>query len=108
MLRNGRRRYLALKLDAQATLNSREIMDAIWHALLKLYGEYGASRTPLNLIKHDVDGKIIILRTGHTTVETVRAALASITEVEGKPVSIYVLRVSGTIRTLRKKMKLES
>ena len=105
MLRNGKRRYLALKLDSKATFSSREIMDAIWHSILKLYGEYGASRTPLTLIDYDTERKIIILRTGHTTVDTVRATLASITEMEGKPVSIYVVRVSGTIRALRNKMK---
>jgi RNase P/RNase MRP subunit POP5 len=80
-------------------------MDEIWHAVLKLYGEYGASQTRLTSIDYDAKRKIIILRTTHTTVDIVRAALASITRIRGKPVAIHVLRASGTIKALRKKMK---
>ncbi len=80
-------------------------MDAIWHAVLKLYGEYGASQTHLGLIDYNGKEKIVILRTVQTTMDLVRAALASITEIGGKPVAIHVLTVSGTIKTLRRKIE---
>ena len=101
-----RRRYLALKIDSDETFNSREFMDAVWDAVLRLYGEYGASRTGLALIDYDAERKLVILRTVHTTVDVVRAALASITRIGDKLVAIHVLTVSGTIKTLSEKIRL--
>ncbi len=80
-------------------------MDAIWDAVVKLYGEYGASHASLTLIDYDATRKLVILRTVHATVDIVRAALASITRVGDKPAAIHVQRVSGTINTLRKKIE---
>jgi RNase P/RNase MRP subunit POP5 len=82
-----------------------EFMSAIWGAVLKLYGEYGASQTGLALIDYDAEKRLIIVRTGHTTVDMVRTALASITKIRDKPVAMHILRVSGTIKALHKKMK---
>lgn len=80
-------------------------MDAVWNAVLKLYGEYGASRSGLTLIDYDSEKRLAVIRTMHTTVEMVRAALASITKIHDKPAAIHVLTVSGTIRALYKKIK---
>lgn len=103
-----RRRYLALKIDSDETFGSREVIGTVWDAVLKLYGEYGASQTHLTLIDYDAEEKLGILHTVHTTVDMVRAALASITEIGDKPVAIHVLKVSGTIKALHKKMKSET
>lgn len=84
---------------------SRDFMGAVWDAVLALYGEYGASQTGLALIDYDAEKKFAVIRTVHTTVDKVRAALASITQIEGKPVAIHVLKVSGTIKALYKKTK---
>jgi len=99
-----RRRYLALKIDCDETFGSREFMSAVWDAVLRLYGEYGASRTGLALIDYDAEKRLVILRTVHTTVDMVRAALASITRIHDGPVAVHVLAVSGTIRALSEKM----
>ena len=104
-MKKTRRRYLAVKIDCDETFGSREFMSAVWDAVLRLYGEYGASRTGLALIDYDAEKKFAILRTVHTTVDNVRAALASITQIHDKPVAVHVLTVSGTIRALHKKIK---
>ena len=101
-----RRRYLALKIDSNETFTSREFVSAIWDAVLKLYGEYGASQTYLALINYDIEKNHAILRTAHTTVDMIRAALASITEIRNKPAAVHVLKVSGTIKALHEKKKL--
>jgi ribonuclease P/MRP protein subunit POP5 len=80
-------------------------MDAVWNAVLKLYGEYGASRSGLTLIGYDAEKGLAVIRTLHTTVEMVRAALASITRIRDRPVAVHVLTISGTIRALHKKIK---
>lgn len=105
MLKKTRARYLALTVDSEGMFGSREFMSAVWDAVLRLYGEYGASRTGLALIDYDAEKKLAILRTVHTTVDMVRAALASITKICDKPVAVHVLAVSGTIKALSEKIR---
>jgi RNase P/RNase MRP subunit POP5 len=105
LLKKTRRRYLALKIDSDERFSSSEFISAVWDAVLKLYGEYGASRTGLALIDYDAERGFAFIRTMHTTVEMVRATLASITKIQDKPAAIHVLTVSGTIRALYKKAK---
>ena len=104
MLKSVRRRYLALEIDTDELFDSREFMDAVWSAVLRLYGEYGASRAGLSLIDYDMEKRFAVIRTVHTTVDMVRTALASITRIGSKPVAVHVVRVSGTIRSLYKKV----
>jgi len=103
LLKRIRRRYLALEIDSGELFDSREFMDAVWSAVLKLYGEYGASRAGLTLIDYDMEKRFAVIRTVHTAVDMVRTALASMTRIGNKPVAIHILRVSGTIKSLYKK-----
>jgi len=99
-----KRRYLALEIDCDGLVDSREFLDAVWGAVLRLYGEYGASRAGLVLIDYDVEGRFAVVRTVHTAVDMVRTALASIAKIGDKPVAVHVVRVSGTIKSLYKKV----
>ena len=105
MLKKVKRRYLALKLDSCETPSSNEFMDTIWETISGLFGEYGASQTSLSLISFDDKNKSVVLRTGHTTVDMVRTALASITRIRDKPAAVHVLTVSGTIKALHKSLR---
>lgn len=105
MLKKTRARYLALIIDSDEMFGSREFMSAVWDAVLRFYGECGASQTGLALIDYNAEKKFAILRTVHTNVDMVRAALASITRIHDKLVAIHVLAVSGTIKALSKKIK---
>lgn len=100
-----RRRYIALKIDSEETFSSKEFIDAVWEAVLKLYGEYGASRSSLRLIDYDAERGVAIIQTSHTAVEMVRATLASITKIRNNSAAIHILTISGTIKALRKKIK---
>lgn len=102
-MKRVKRRYLALQVDSDGIPSSKELMDAIWNAVVKLYGEVGASLTSLSLIEYDVENRIGVIRTAQGTVNLVRASLASITVVAGKEAAVHVLGVSGTIKALRKK-----
>ncbi len=104
MLKRVKRRYIALQIESEGMFSSQEFMGAVWNAVLKLYGEYGASRTGLTLISYDVEKGFAVIRTVHTAVEMVQAALASITKLQDKTAAVHVLTVSGTIRTLYKKI----
>jgi len=103
-----RRRYLALRIDSDGTFNSKDLMDAVWDSFLRIYGEYGASKAGLTLIDYDAERKLAIIRVTHTEVEKARVALATITSIATKPAAIHVLKVSGTIKALRRKLKAMS
>ncbi len=105
MLKKERKRYLALKIDSKEAFSSKELMNALWGAVLRLYGEYGASKTGLALIDYDAEKRFAVIRVVHTAIENVRAAIASITSIAEKPIAIHVLNVSGTIKALYKKLK---
>ena len=95
-----------MEVELDGAVDSKELMNAIWGAILKLYGEYGASLAGLSLIEYDAAEKLAVLRTSHAVVNMVRTALASITKIGDKSAAVHVLTVSGTIKALRKKSKL--
>ena len=104
MSKRVRRRYLALRVVSEQRVTERAVMDAVWNAVLKLFGEYGASQANLRLMEYDQQRNFAVVRCFHTALERVRASIASITEIGGKPAVIHVMGVSGTLRALRKKV----
>lgn len=96
-----KRRYLAVQIDTEGTLRQREFLDAVWNAVTRLYGEYGASQTGLVLLDFNEDGKTAVIRVSLTTLQQVRAALASITKIMGIEAAVHITAVSGTIKSLR-------
>ena len=98
-----RRRYLALKVDCEEPLESRVLSDAIWNAVLRLFGEVGASQAGLYLVRFDSETRVGILRCHHNTLPMVRAAVASITKIGDAKAAVHVLRVSGTLKALGRK-----
>lgn len=99
-----RRRYLALKIESNEKIFLKDFIEAVWSALSRLYGEYGASKAGLTPIDYDAERGFAIIRVFHAEVEKVRAAVASITEITNKPVAVHVINVSGTVKALRRKL----
>jgi RNase P/RNase MRP subunit POP5 len=77
-------------------------MDAIWNAVLKLFGEYGASQTSLILMKYNLEPSYAILRCSNKALDMVKASIASITQINSKPIALRVLGVSGTLKGLNR------
>jgi RNase P/RNase MRP subunit POP5 len=100
-----KRRYLALQIDTDKEPSRKEIVDAIWGAIVKLYGEYGASQTNLTLINYDQETKIAVIRTSLEALNLVRTSLASITSLTGDEAALHVVVVSGTIKALLTKLR---
>ena len=103
-----RRRYLALKVEIEEPLSERALILAIWNSILQLFGEHGASQTNLCLVEFNPEDGYAILCCSHKAVDMIRAVVAAITGVNEKSVAIHVMRVSGTLKALRKKLVEES
>ncbi|MCJ7698689.1 Rpp14/Pop5 family protein [Candidatus Bathyarchaeota archaeon] len=95
-----KRRYLALQLECEGVPAERELMDAIWAAVTKLYGEVGASLTGLALIDFDLERKVAVVRVSLAALGMVRASLATVISIAGKEAAVHVLAVSGTLKAL--------
>jgi len=91
-----------VQIKCSETISEREFMDAVWNAVLQLFGEYGASQTGLIPMKFNSKLNYAILRCSHKALDIVRAALASIKQMNGKPVAMRVLGVSGTLKALER------
>ena len=104
-MKRVKRRYLALQIDIDGAPSLKEFMDAVWSAVVKLYGEYGASLTSLVLIDYDPEKKTAMIRTSLATLDLVRASLASITCLADRDAAVHVLAVSGTIKALCKTLR---
>jgi RNase P/RNase MRP subunit POP5 len=103
-LKRVKRRYLAVQVDADGAPTAKEFLDAVWSAVTRLYGEYGASLTSLTLIDYDLERKVAVVRVALVAVGMVRAALASILSIAGREAAVHVVAVSGTIKSLREKL----
>jgi RNase P/RNase MRP subunit POP5 len=99
-LKRIKRRYLALQLECEGVPAERELMDAIWAAVTKLYGEVGASLTGLTLIDVDVERKVAVVRVSLASLDMARASLATVTSIAGREAAVHVLAVSGTLKAL--------
>jgi len=104
-LKRQKRRYLMVQVEGESTPSEREFIDAVWAAIVKLYGDVGASSSGLSLISFDAVRSIGVLRVWLSAVPTVRSSVATLTSITGKGTSVHVLAISGTIKSLWEREK---
>jgi ribonuclease P/MRP protein subunit POP5 len=99
-VKRTKRRYIAVQLDCDGVPAERELLDAVWASITRLYGEVGASLSGLALISFDGERKVAVFRVNLVSLMQLRASLTALTSVAGAPVSLHVLAVSGTLKAL--------
>ncbi|MGD9130343.1 MAG: Rpp14/Pop5 family protein [Candidatus Bathyarchaeota archaeon] len=103
MIKREKRRYLALEVVGDQPVDERAVLDAVQASVIRLFGEYGASKANLKLIKYIPEKHQVVICCSHRMLEKVRAAIASIMELNGKTVAVHVVGVSGTLKALSKR-----
>lgn len=100
-----KQRYLVFGIISKKDFELNELVSTVWDKAQQLFGEVGTAEfslwVPANL--YDKTKKIAIARCNHTSVEKMRAVLASIRDINNEPVLIHILGVTGTIRSARRK-----
>ena len=91
---------MALELECEGLPTERELIDALWASVTRLYGEVGASQAGLALINFEVERKMAVVRVSLVSLDVVRSSFAALTYIAGKEASVHVLRVSGTLKAL--------
>jgi len=99
-----RRRYIAVEIDSDRMFDERDVRNAVLDSALRLFGEYGASRSELALIEYDQEGKQAILRCTHKALDLVKASIVAMTEISGEKATVHIILVSGTLKSLRRKI----
>ena len=99
-----RRRYIAVEINSDRMFDGRDIREAVLDSVLRLFGEYGASRSELALIEYDQERKQAILRCSHEALDLVKASIVAMTEVSGEKATAHIMLVSGTLKSLRRKI----
>lgn len=102
-VRNHRRRYLAIRVYSDHSHSEEELANAIEEKIRFLYGVKGSSDTRFRMIEYSREEGRGIVRCSHDMLTEMRATLAHVSAIGDKPASIQVLRVSGTIKSLRRK-----
>jgi len=109
LIKYVRRRYLALKVECEeGRVDQRAVSDAVWNSVLRLFGEVGVSQAGLYFVHFDEEAEYAVVRCSHKALPMVKAAIASVTKIDNKPAAIHVLRVSGSIKTLRRKVDVQA
>jgi RNase P/RNase MRP subunit POP5 len=106
-VRSVRRRYLLFNIAGERAPVERAVWEAIRDSIQTLYGSKGLSLVDPNLIEYNEATRNGIIRCTHDTERFLRASLAYIVAIQDSPTAIHVMRVSGTIKTLRKKSGVE-
>jgi RNase P/RNase MRP subunit POP5 len=102
-VRGIRRRYLRFRVDTQLELSDDEVYNAIRNSIKELYGLKGLSKADPSLIEYDTKNMMGILRCSNDELRSTRAAIAYITNIKGAESAVHINRVSGTIKSLKRK-----
>jgi ribonuclease P/MRP protein subunit POP5 len=100
-------RYLAIELESHpdTEIDRRSFQRTLWFATQNLIGDVGSAALDTNLFGfrfEEGDGTAVI-RVRRGEVDRLRAVLASIDEIDGQPIGLFVRGVSGTVRACEEK-----
>lgn len=95
---------MAVKIDSEQNIERRDLFNAVFTSLLRLFGEYGASLAELTLIDFDSKSNYAIFRCTHKALEMVKASVVAVREINRKNVAAQIVYVSGTLKALRKRL----
>lgn len=99
-----RRRYIAVEVNCEQNIDWRDILDAVYNSLLRLFGEYGASLAELALIDYDPKVNHAIFRCTRKALDMVKASIVAVREIYRNEAAIQILHVSGTLKALKKRL----
>ncbi|MEM3086261.1 MAG: Rpp14/Pop5 family protein [Halobacteria archaeon] len=101
-----RRRYMVAEVKSPSPLSEELLGGALRREIRDLFGDSGAAAVDAGVeawVPLPGSGASrVLLRVVRERVDEARAALAALREVEGRPVAVRVIGVSGTLRGARR------
>jgi RNase P/RNase MRP subunit POP5 len=102
-----KKRYVVFKIYAENRLSYQNVRDAVYNAISGWLGEAGMAKADVHIVKNlwDYEEQTGFIRCSHRFVDDVKASLAAIRQVGDEKTIFQTLRVSGTIKTAKRKLK---
>ncbi len=102
-----RYRYIVVSLESwsNSIIDKTSFQQSIWASVNRLFGDLGSAKSDLYLIRfefHNGTGYGII-RTRRDSLHLARSGIACTSSVNGHPIGILVLGISGTIKSCEQK-----
>lgn len=97
------RRYFLVRLISERALSSEQFNKALTDSVRRYFGEFGLSRIDPKLIRYDSQRSEAIIACRSNETEDLQAAIALLSGEPNATITALVLRISGTIKALRRK-----
>jgi len=99
------KRYVLVKIGCDRKLTREQFQEIMDFATRQYFGELGLSHIDPRLVKFDAESSTAILSCERSAASELEAALTLVTSYAATPMSLLVLRVSGTIKGASKGRK---
>jgi ribonuclease P/MRP protein subunit POP5 len=98
-----KKRYILFQVMSEEPIAYEDLEQAVWNQFLDTFGELGVSKTGLWIVKnlYNSEKQTGVLRCNHKSVQQMIAGLGLITRLGDSRVIFKILKVSGTIRSLK-------
>ena len=94
-----RKRYVVCEVLSEHPVDGRSVGKAILSSFLSLFGEASLAKAGIQLLPaYTAETKRTILRIAHTAVSQLKAALLLIQAIDGQPVIVRSVAVSGILK----------
>ncbi|UCH57870.1 MAG: hypothetical protein JSV18_02915 [Candidatus Bathyarchaeota archaeon] len=100
-VKKPRRRYFKFVVEGPTRFTASEVFEALVEGVRDIFGLSGLSRVDPHLIDFDEAKQEGVLRCNRTRIREMRASLTLISKIGGSPATVYVTKVSGTIKALK-------
>lgn len=98
-----RDRYVYFKIISEEQVDYSDLEAAIWNTLLDFYGELGVSQTSMWLVRNlwDPQDQTGVIKCNNLSVPQLIAGLGFISRLGESRIIFNILKVSGTIKSLK-------
>jgi RNase P/RNase MRP subunit POP5 len=100
-----RKRYLLVKAISERSLSSEEFERTLLNSVRTLFGEFGLARIHPKLIRFDSNTSEAVIACNHEGASALLAAVGLISGASDASVSVLTIRLSGTIKGLRRRQR---
>lgn len=100
-----KKRYVTFKIISEREFDAKDLVKALWKNLVSNMGLIDVAKTNFHFFTelYDPKDKKFVVRCMPADVERLRLSFALLTDVDGIPISIVSIGVSGTMRASKKK-----
>jgi RNase P/RNase MRP subunit POP5 len=100
-MKRARWRYLLLKIIGDE-YSSDEFTTALTYTIRAYFGSVGSIKINPKIVRYESSIGKAILKCQNDSVGIIRSAITLLTHIGDKPVAAFVIKSSGTIRSLAK------